>query len=443
MKDSARGSWSGHVGFVLAAAGSAIGLGNIWMFPYRTGSNGGAAFVFVYLAFVAVVGIPLIVAEVMLGRATRRNPVGAFRILRPGSGWQIVGWLGVASGFVILSYYGVVAGWAMDYMWASASGALMAGTAQRMTEAFDVLMGDPYRQVGWQAAFMLVTTVVVSRGVEAGIERASKVLMPALFGLVLVLLGFSLTSPGAPEGLAFLLNPRFDELGWSGVLAALGQAFFSLSLGMGAMITYGSYLEVDQSIVRSAFLIAAADTCLAVLAGLVIFPLVFTFGLEPGAGPGLVFITLPKAFALMPASSFLSTGFFALLTFAALTSAISLLEVVVAFFVDEFQWSRPQASWVAGGLIFALGVPSAVVGGFLDAMDGLASDWMLPIGGLFIGLFAGWTLGGDEARNGYRGKGSSLAGFAAWRFCVRYAAPAAVGIILVQSLVRFVRDFGG
>jgi NSS family neurotransmitter:Na+ symporter len=437
MAGSARGSWTGHVGFVLAAAGSAIGLGNIWMFPYRTGVNGGAAFVLVYLGAVLFVGVPLMVAEIIVGRSTSRNPVGAFRMLRPRTAWPLVGWLGVVAGFVILSYYGVVAGWAMDYTWRMVTGGLAAMGEAGFAESFAALAGDGPRQVLWQGLFMLLTIVVVSRGVEAGIERASKVLMPLLFSLILILLGYSLTSTGAGEGLAFFLNPRFDELGWDGVLAALGQAFFSLSLGMGAMITYGSYLELGKEVIRPAFIIAALDTMLAILSGLVIFPLVFSFGLEPGAGPGLIFITLPKVFALMPASDVLATIFFALVLFAALTSAISLLEVVVAFVVDELDLRRSLASWLAGGIIFALGIPSAVQSNFLDRVDGIATNWLLPIGGLLIAVFAGWGLRHDEAASAYAGDSGSSIGFAAWRFCVRFVAPVAVGIILLQNTGLF------
>ncbi|RMF21523.1 MAG: sodium-dependent transporter [Deltaproteobacteria bacterium] len=433
MENDSRGSWTGHVGFILAAAGSAIGLGNIWMFPYRTGVNGGAAFVLVYLAAVALVGVPLLIAEVLVGRSAKRNPVGAFRVLRPGSKWPLVGWLGVASGFLILSYYGVVAGWAVEYSWRSLTGGLADLDAAGVDKAFSALVADGWRQVFWQALFMLATIVVVSRGIEAGIERASKVMMPLLFALILVLLGYAITSPGAGQGLRFLLQPRFGELGWGGVLQALGQAFFSLSLGMGAMITYGSYLEPDKRIARSAFLIAGMDTLLAVLAGLVIFPLVFSFGLEPGAGPGLIFITLPKAFLMMPASSVFASVFFVLVVFAALTSAISLLEVVVSFAVDEYGVGRGPASWAAGIAIFLLGVPSAVFSGFLDRVDGLASNWMLPVGGLFIALFAGWALTRKEVADGYAGTAPASRGFGAWFACIRFVVPVAVGIILLQN----------
>jgi NSS family neurotransmitter:Na+ symporter len=394
----------------------------------------------VYLLAVLAVGIPLMIAEVMIGRATKRNPVGAFMSLRPRTAWPLVGWLGVMSGFIILSYYGVVAGWALDYTWRSVTGALYADGAVGFEAGFSNLTSDGPRQVLLQGIFMAATIFVVARGVEAGIERASKVLMPLLFVLVLFLLGFALSSSGAQAGLEFLLKPRFEELTSGAVLAALGQAFFSLSLGMGAMITYGSYLSTHENITKAAFSIALMDTVLAMLAGLVIFPLVFSFGLEPGAGPGLVFITLPNAFAQLPASAFLSTAFFALLLFAALTSAISLLEVVVAFLIDQFKLPRASASWTAGIAIFLLGVPSATFDGFLDHVDGLASNWLLPVGGLLIALFAGWVLRRPEAQAAYWGEETGAVadrGFDPWRVCIRFVAPVAVAVILLQNLGLF------
>jgi NSS family neurotransmitter:Na+ symporter len=436
-----RGTWSGHVGFILAAAGSAVGLGNIWRFPYMAGENGGGAFVLVYLAAVFFVGVPLLVAEVMIGRATARNPVGAFRVLGPGSAWPLVGWLGVAAGFVILSYYGVVAGWALDYAlravtggFAEFAGGAAGGGQAAAASTFDALTASGGRQVLMQAAFMLVTVVVVSRGIEAGIERANRILMPLLFGFLLVLLAYGLTSPGAAQGLDFMLRPRFSELTAQGVLDALGQAFFSLSIGMGAMITYGSYLERDRSVAGAAVFIAGMDTMVAILAGLVIFPLVFSFGLEPASGPGLVFLTLPPVFASLPASSLLASLFFGLLLFAALTSAVSLLEVVVAFVVDEFTVRRATASWGIGLAIFALGIPSALSGDFLGQLDTIANNWMLPIGGVAIAVFAGWILSDAQARSAYGGEEGNLRGFAGWSVCIRYIGPVAVGAILLQNI---------
>ena len=434
MESTSRGSWSGHLGFVLAAAGSAIGLGNIWRFPYATGENGGGAFVLVYLGAVILVGVPILVSEVVLGRTTQRNPVGAFRSLAGPGPWPLVGYIGVIAGFVILSYYGVVAGWALYYLVLSASGALTGMDSAAIQGMFDSLTGSASRQVAWQALFMLATIVVVSRGVEAGIERASKVLMPLLFGFLLVLLGYALTSEKALAGLAFFLEPRFGDLTWNSILAALGQAFFSLSLGMGAMITYGSYLERKKSVARPVLMIVAMDTGVAILAGLVIFPLVFSYNLDPSGGPGLVFVVLPQAFVRMPATSLLSALFFGLLVFAALTSAISLLEVVVAFAVDELGWTRSYASWIGGSLIFALGVPSAISSSFLGWADRVASELMLPVGGLFIALFVAWAIPEAAAKDGYRGRQGGLKGFYQWRFCLRYVVPIAVAVILLQNI---------
>jgi len=426
------------VGFVLAAAGSAIGLGNIWRFPFATSQNGGGAFVLVYIAAVVLVGMPILISEVLIGRSAQRNPVGAFRALAPASAWPLVGMLGVSAGFVILSYYAVVAGWAFNYLVAAAGGRLTAPTTAGAQRVFDSLTGSAGRQIFWEAVFMVTTIVVVARGVEAGIERASKILMPLLFAFLLVLLGYALTSPRAGEGLEFFLRPRFSELGWGGVLSALGQAFFSLSLGMGAMITYGSYLEQEHSVVKAAGLIVTMDTAIAILAGLVIFPLVFTYGLDPSAaGPGLVFVILPEAFVRMPASGFLATLFFALLLFAALTSAISLLEVVVAYLIDELDWSRATSSWGAGLVIFALGIPSALSGSFLGWADWIASELMLPIGGLFIAVFVAWILPATTVRSEYEGASGAIRGFRAWRFCVRFVAPVAVAVILLQKIGMF------
>ncbi len=434
MDSNARGSWSGHLGFVLAAAGSAIGLGNIWRFPYTAGAGGGGAFVLVYLGAVLLVGVPILVSEVVLGRATQRNPVGAFRAASGTGGWPLVGYIGVIAGFVILSYYGVVAGWALNYLVTAASGGLSGMDSVQMQSMFEDLTSSPYRQVAWQALFMVATILVVSRGIEAGIERASKVLMPLLLGFLLVLLGYALTSEKAMEGLSFFLEPRFEDLTWTSVLAALGQAFFSLSLGMGAMITYGSYLERRRSVARPVMTIVAMDTSIAILAGLVIFPLVATYSLDPSSGPGLVFVVLPQAFLRMPATSLLAALFFGLLVFAALTSAISLLEVVVAFAVDELRWTRGFASWVGGGLIFALGVPSAVSSGFFGWADRVASEVMLPAGGFFIALFVAWVMPVDVAKEGYRGREGGLRWYSQWRFCLRYVAPVAVAIILLQNI---------
>lgn len=437
----ARGQWSSGLSFVLAAAGSAIGLGNLWKFPYVTGRNGGGAFILIYIGCVAFIGVPILLAEFFIGRRTKRNPVGAFHSLRPGTPWVLVGWLGVASGFVILSYYGVVAGWVLDYVLLSLRNSFEGRTPDEIFAIFAALEGSLPRQVFWQAAFMLLTIGIVGAGVQRGIERGNQIMMP-LLGLFLVgLFVYASTTPGAAAGYDFMLRARWHQVTPETFLDAMGQAFFSLSLGMGAMITYGSYLGRDTNLFRSAWYVAASDTIIALVAGLVIFPLVFAFGLEPSAGPGLLFRTLPVAFAQLPASWLVASLFFLLLAFAALSSAISLLEVVVAYFIDERGWARRRAAIVLGGVIFLLGVPSAMGESFLGFMDGLASNYLLPIGGLLTAVFAGWVLSDQERRGEFSDRPVWRLVFRGWSFLLRYVSPVAVAVVFLQQagLLAWVR----
>lgn len=429
-----RGNWSGTLGFVLAAMGSAVGLGNIWRFPYTAGENGGGAFVLVYVACVAAVGLPLMLAEVLIGRGTQRNPVGAFGALRPGSAWPLVGWLGVAAGFSLLSYYSVVGGWVLHYVVLSGMGSFAGESPDAIGGLFDALTQSNAQQVFWHAGFMGLTIWFVSGGVRGGIEAANRVMMPALFLLMIFLLVYALTTGGAARGLDFLMTPDWSKIGPHAVLTALGQAFFSLSVGMGTMITYGSYLRREASLPRCAVTVCACDTGVALLAGFMIFPLVFAFQLQPDAGPALIFKTLPVAFGRLPFGSALAVLFFLLLTFAALSSAISLLEVVVAYFVDERGWSRAAASWLVGGAIFAVGVPSALNGGFFDFVDMLTANYMLPTGGLLVTLFAGWALTHAERRDEVPDGDLRSGPYRAWVFLLRFVAPIGVGVILLQSL---------
>ncbi|MCZ6623884.1 MAG: sodium-dependent transporter [Deltaproteobacteria bacterium] len=432
-----RGSWSSRTGFVLAAIGSAIGLGNVWRFPYITGIYGGGAFVIVYIGCVLAVGVPIMLAEFLIGRKTQRNAVGAFRFLRPGSPWALTGWLGIVSGFVILSYYAVVGGWVLHYTLLSLQNSFVSSSPQEVAAMFKALVGSPLLQIFWHGVFMLLTVLIVAGGVRKGIERGNKVMMPFLFLLLCVLLLYALQTEGAKAGLDFLLSPRWDQMSPAGGLAALGQAFFSLSLGMGAMITYGSYLGQETHLVRSAFYVVIGDTLVAVLAGFVIFPLVFTFHLKPEEGPGLIFQTLPIAFAQLPAGRFIAIAFFLLLTFAALTSAISLLEVVVAYFIDEKRWSRARASWVLGGIIFLCGIPSASGGQFLGLMDTLATNYLLPLGAILIALFTGWVLSHTEKLAEFqRGHLTTLC-YPGWSILIRYVSPLAVALIFLHQLGIF------
>jgi len=448
MEIKGRGNWSSQFGFIAAAAGSAVGLGNIWKFPYMTGRYGGAAFVLVYLLFVLLICIPIMNSELLVGRKSQKNAVGAFKVLAPGSPWWIVGVMGVLAGFIILSYYSVIAGWAVAFIFKS--GAYMAVGADHA----NIFVGSITSSVApliWHAIFMFMGIGIVAAGIEKGIEKYSKILMPLLVLIMLVLIIRSVTLPGAGAGLSFYLKPDFSKLSAEGILAALGQAFFSLSLGMGCMITYGSYLKKDQDIPANSYWIAGTDTGIALLAGLAIFPAVFAFGLEPGAGPGLTFITFPAVFASMgPVGHFFGILFFFLLTIAALTSAISLLEVVAAYFIDEVKWNRKKAVWIMGIIIFLLGIPSSlglgtwsgvkILGGrdILDSLDFLASNILLPLGGFLLCIFIGWFWGTDKAveEANIGAKGAITLG-SGYRFLIKYVAPIAIFIVFLKSIGVF------
>ncbi len=438
-----RGHWGSKLGFVLAAAGSAVGLGNIWKFPYITGENGGGAFVLVYLACIALVGLPVMIAEILLGRASQKSPVGAFRALGGGF-WVVFGGLGVLGGFVILSYYSVVAGWAMHYTYLAISGRIVDLGPDGVVPLFGELFASNGLNLFWHTVFMALTIGVVWGGVNKGIERWARILMPVLGGLMLILLVNGLTLGGFGQALDFVFGFRTENLTAAGVLEALGHAFFTLSLGMGAMLTYGSYLSRDDDIVSSGITISVLDTAIALTACMVLFPIIFTYGMQPGEGPGLVFVSIPIALAQMPAGTFFAIVFFALLVFAALTSAISLLEVVTSYLIDEKGWLRHKATVWAGVIIALIGVPSALSGGtalfgdgfaavfgrnWFDTFDYLATNWMLPLGGLGIALFTAWKVD-DAIRRGEFHHGPRLALFyRGWLLLLKFVVP--VGIVLV------------
>ena len=437
-----RDHWASKLGFVLAASGSAIGLGNIWRFPYKAGQYGGGAFVIAYIIAVIIIGIPIMIAEFIIGRSAQKSPVGAFKKLRRSSWWPLVGWLGVLSGFIILSYYSVVGGWILKYLYESTFHFFELGTAGVV---FDGFLANPLEQIGWHGLFMLLSVLIVRGGITSGIERWSKVLMPSLLIILLILMINSLTYPGADEGIRFILKPDFSKLTRAGILEAMGHAFFSLSLGMGAMLTYGSYLDKETNISSSSLQIVILNTFYALMAGLMIFPIVFTYHVDPQVGPGLFFITLPEVFARMPAGQIVAISFFVLVAFAAITSAISLLEVVVSFFIDELNWSRKKADFIMGAVIFILGIPSAlswstlkgftIFGNrdFFDSLDFLATNYMLPIGGFFIVVFAGWILTHGEKEAEIKRIENTFHFYAIWHFLVKYITPLAVLTILLQK----------
>jgi NSS family neurotransmitter:Na+ symporter len=443
-----RDTWGSKLGFILAAAGSAVGLGNIWGFPTVAAANGGGAFLVVYLLAVVLVGAPVMLAELTIGRRTQRNPVGAFRALRPGSPWVALGGLGVLTGLMILSFYSVVGGWTMAYVVKVATGGIGPGTDT--AAVFAGVAGNPLSSIGWHLAFMALTILIVVGGVRGGIERWTKVLMPALAGLLILLVLRAVTLSGAGAGLDFYLRPDFSEVTGRTVLAAIGQAFFSLSLGMGAMITYGSYVSKQDDLETSALFVTGFDTSVAFLAGLLIFPTLFHAGMDPGeGGPGMVFVVLASLLGTIPPAPWggilFGVAFFVLLGIAAITSSISLLEVIVAWIVDERGWPRDKAAWTFGALAFLIGIPSALAGGavawltslpgvgmdFLSFMFTLFGQYALVVGAFFISIFAGWVWGAQAAAEEVRSNDGKFSLERTWSFLIRFLCPVAIAALLV------------
>ena len=438
---SLHGHWSSRMAFILAVTGSAVGLGNIWKFPYVAGENGGGAFVLVYLACVALIGMPVMMSEILIGRRGRRNPIATMALLGSEEGkssnWKWLGGLGVIAGVLILSYYSVIGGWTLSYVFTSASGAFSGASAVEITGIRDAFIGSWQSVALYHTIFMALTIFVVGRGVERGLEQAVRFMVPALLVLMLVLLGYSINSGYFGAGVEFMFTPDFSKLTWDSVLAAMGQAFFTLSIGMGAVMAYGAYLPEETSITGASAAVALADTSIAILAGLVIFPLVFANNLDPGDGPGLVFITLPLAFGQMAGGVFFSSIFFILLSFAAWTSAISLMEPAVAWIMEHLHRTRTQAALMTGGSIWALGLGTVfsfnilsdftfLRGTIFDNLDYLTINIMLPLGGLLIAVFAGWVMCRNSTADELGGAGTS---YKLWRVLVRYVAP--IGILFV------------
>lgn len=446
--ESVHGMWSSRLMFILAASGSAVGLGNIWRFPYVAGENGGGAFVIVYLACIFLIGIPILSSEILLGREGRQSPIHTMKTLTKTSGangaWQFIGWMGALAGFVILSYYSVVAGWAMAYVFEMGSGVFVNSDGATASQVFADFTGSPGKVVLWHSVFMLLTMFIVARGITEGLERTVKYLMPALFALLLVLVGYAMNSGHFMEGVAFLFSFDFDKLTGAGVLMAMGQAFFTLSLGMGAIMTYGAYMPKDASILSSATSIALIDTSMALLSGLVIFPLVFANGLESSAGPGLMFVTIPIAFGSMSGGTFFGVMFFVLVSFAAITSAISLVEPALAWVVEKLNTSRRNGAIVVCTIAWALGLGSAFstnIGSelyllpgmtFFDSMDYVSNNIMLPLGGMLIALFTGWFLSQGIVAQQLQISDAKLVVF---KVLVRFVAPIGVGLVFINTFI--------
>ncbi len=435
-----RGKWGSKVGFIFAAAGSAVGLGNIWRFPYTVGANGGALFVLVYLASILLIALPVLLAEVSLGRATGKNPVGAFEAIRPKTAWKGIGYLGVLTGVMIFSFYSVVAGWTVGYFYKAVTGKLAGIDSASADKLFTGFVSDQLIQVLFTAIFIGMTAWVVSRGVSGGIEKVSKVLMPALFILLLLLVGRSVTLPNSGEGLKFYLNPDFSKLNIKVIIDAMGQAFFSLSLGMGTMITYGSYLGKKDNLPVAAGWVAFFDTFIAILAGFIIFPAIFSVpGMTPTEGPGLVFKVLPVIFAHMPGGSIFGALFFLLLCIAALTSTISLLEVPVSYLLDERGWSRKKSTILVSVLTMLVAIPSALSTNFIDLWNFIWGSLSLSIGAFFIAIFVGYIWKKENAlkelrEGGREGKPFRFAKF--WVISMKYISPIVIFLIFVGFIMK-------
>jgi len=444
--------WGSKIGFIMAAAGSAVGLGNIWGFPTQVGQGGGAVFVLIYLVCVFFVCAPIFISELILGRGSKKGPVGAFESFAPQSAWWIVGALCVLCGVGILSFYAVIAGWTLAYIYFTAAGTL-GGNAQEVAAAFGAFTANGAANLGLTAVFLAVTAGCILGGVRAGIERVTKTLMPLLIGLLLVLAVRAITLPGASEGLRYYLRPDFSRLTDFNVLtAALGQAFFSLSLGMGALITYGSYMRKQDNLAVSALWVVLLDTAIALLAGFIIFPTGFSIeGFDPSSsGPGLIFQVLPQLFATLPGGALFGAAFFILLAMAALTSTISLLEVPVSHCIDEYRWPRKKAVWLLTAGTFLLSIPSALGNGavgrlssmpaalggnFLGFMALVWNQYALPIGGLLISIFVAYRLGLPKAIQEITAEGAQFPYTNLWGFLIRFVSPVAIAIIIISSFL--------
>jgi neurotransmitter:Na+ symporter, NSS family len=446
QRKSLHGNWTSRLAFILAVTGSAVGLGNIWKFPYMAGQNGGGAFVLVYLLCVILIGMPVMMSEILLGRRGRRNPIATMALLGEEEGgsrhWQWVGGIGVLAGILILSYYSVIAGWTLAYVQKSISGVFTGASAAEVASINAVFIGNWGSVAVAHTLFMLTTVFVVARGVERGLETAVRFMVPALLLLLVALLGYAINSGYFDEGLAFMFTPDFAALSWDGVLAAMGQAFFTLSIGMGAVMAYGAYLPQETSITSATGAVVFADTLIAMLAGLVIFPLVFANGLNPGSGPDLVFLTLPLAFGQMTGGAIFSTIFFLLLAFAAWTSAIALMEPAVAWVVERFERTRVEAAIGMGVLIWLMGFGTIFSFNILDDftfykdtifanVDHLTSNILLPLGGLFITIFASWVMCRNSSSEELGGMSSV---YRMWRFLAQYVAPIAIIFIFLKAV---------
>ncbi|REJ09323.1 sodium-dependent transporter [Halobacillus trueperi] len=441
----AREQWGTKLGFMLAAMGSAVGLGNIWRFSFVAGNNGGGAFLILYLLFVLLIGVPLLLTEVSIGRKAQSDVVGSFQKLAPKTPWYLTGFFGIASAFLILGFYAVVAGWAIFYFWNYINGSFFTSPEVGYEGAFGQFISHSWHPIAWTALFMILTIVIVLSGVKKGIEAANKIFMPLLAIILIGLAFFSLSLDGASEGLEFLFQPDWTAFSNPSIyIAALGQAFFSLSLGMGAMLTYGSYLKKENKLPSATLGIGIMDTFFAIISGVVIFPAVFAFGIDPSSGPPLVFITLPSIFEQMPFGGIIGLVFFFALILASLSSSVSILEVPTAYFMRAFGWTRFATSVLVGSIMFVLGIGVSLGFGLwsgvtpigdlniLDSMDYIASNILLPLGGLSMALLVGWYFKKSEALEATDMKKGLLGNV--WFTIVKFIAPVMIILIFLNQI---------
>ena len=450
---SGRDGFTSNLGVIAAAAGSAIGLGNIWRFPYVAGENGGGAFLFIYLAFVLAIGIPVMLSEFTIGRSAQRNPIGAFLKLAPGKPWFLIGIFGVFAAFLILAFYAAVAGWTFEYVYQSLTNSFTGKTNQQLSDMFEGFRSGSIRPVLWFFVCMVLTAGIVMSGVSKGIEKYTKILMPVLLVILIILCVRAITLPGARDGLAFLFNPELSKITPETILKALGQAFFSLSIGMGTLITYGSYIRKQDNLGNTAVSVALADTFIAILAGVAIFPAVYALdfakdidGFTENVHEGLVFIILPELFQKMTGGYFFAVLFFLLLSVAAVTSTISVLEVVTAYFSEELNMSRKKATIIAASSISVLGVFAAAAWSWFSGLtiaemnvfallEFTTANLLLPIGGFFIVIYVGWFMGKKNVRKELSNEGKLKARLlAVFMFLVRYIAPVAILLVFLNSI---------
>ncbi len=443
-----REHWASRVGFLLATAGSAIGLGSLWRFPYMTGENGGGYFVIMFIVFTFVIALPVFMAELLLGRHTQKSPVLAFAAMSHNSKmWRAVGWLSVMTTFIILSYYSVISGWSLNYALMSLNQFYVGKTSEEIVQVFDLVYRSPQMNLFWLLMFVLMTGGIVFGGVRKGIEQWSRILMPILFVILLSLFAYSMTLPGAKEAFRFIFAPHAGQFRASSVLNALGMSFFALSVGLGILVTYGSYMSPAENIPKTACTIALLDIFVSLFAAMIIFPIIFSFNFEPQEGVGLIFKVLPVLFAKLPAALLISTVFFLLIVFTALTSTISLLEVLVATAMDVFQWTRKKAAVLASCAVFVFAIPSALSGAnelfpswkaiygknFFETFDYLTGSWFLPVSGLLTALFVGWAISPEIRKSEFLAGSKLKFVYKPWIFFLKFIVPIAVILIILNQ----------